>query len=222
MALDRQRDKKSHDDPTLTDQHPEAKMNRSPSRNNQTSLCGVTHLKPEACQTPRTHHHGRLLPRYQVSRAAKRTGRLSSLGKCSKKEPQAAYRDKIRVIDSFIRPCIYYAMVWAPSGRNEPSNRQNAGKATQAGIAPPRHIHWTPESMCATDLLHMDTGARPRSDNEAAHLRLYHRILSKDGAVTRKVMESLPADHPWMRRVHNAGAVVCPHAPTADLSKAAA
>jgi hypothetical protein len=78
------------------------------------------------------------------------------------------------------------------------------------------------KSMCATDLLHMDTGARPRSDNEAAHLRLYHRILSKDGAVTRKVMESLPADHPWMRRVHNAGAVVCPHAPTADLSKAAA
>jgi hypothetical protein len=30
--------------------------------------------------------------------------------------------------------------------------------------------------------------------------------------VTRKVMESLPADHPWMRRVHNARAAVCPHA----------
>jgi hypothetical protein len=46
-----------------------------------------------------------------------------------------------------------------------------------------------PRPLCSepgrvpTSLLHMHTGARPlRSDNQAAHLRLYHRILnSKDG-----------------------------------------
>jgi hypothetical protein len=39
-------------------------------------------------------------------------------GKCPK-EPQLHIETKIRVIDSFIRPCIYAMEVWAPSGRNE-------------------------------------------------------------------------------------------------------
>jgi hypothetical protein len=44
-----------------------------------------------------------------------------------------------------------------------------------------------------------------------------HRILnSKDGAVTRKVME-FSADHPWTGYTTLG---VCPHAPTAELSQA--
>jgi hypothetical protein len=146
MALDRQRDKKVT---MISNPNGSASGSQNePDRpaNNQTSLCGVTHLP----NLKRAKHLGLIITDgcshdSQVSQL-KRTGRLSSLGKCPK-EPQAAYRDQIRVIDSFIRPCIY-AMVWAPSGRNETIKQTTCWKKTQAGMRRPRHIHWTPENMC--------------------------------------------------------------------------
>jgi hypothetical protein len=55
------------------------------------------------------------------------------------------------------------------------------------------------ESQClyATDLLHMDAGIRSlRSDNEAAHLRLFHKVLaSSDTSIQHRVFKSLPDYH---------------------------
>jgi hypothetical protein len=74
------------------------------------------------------------------------------------------------------------------------------------------------KSMCATDLLHMDTGAPLRSDNEAAHLRLYPQDTQQQRR--RRYPQGdgiLPADHPWTGYTTLG---VCPHAPTAELSQA--
>jgi hypothetical protein len=54
----------------------------------------------------------------------------------------------------------------------------------------------------ATDLLHMDAGIRSlRSDNEAAHLRLFHKVFnSGDTSIQHRVFKSLPDNHPWLQR----------------------
>jgi hypothetical protein len=48
----------------------------------------------------------------------------------------------------------------------------------------------------------MDAGIRSlRSDNEAAHLRLFHKVFnSSDTSIQHRVFKSLPDNHPWLQR----------------------
>jgi hypothetical protein len=176
-------------------------MNRSPSHQQPDIFMWGDTLKPEACQTP-----GLIITddcsTCQVSRAAKRTGRLSSLGKCLKNRLhiETKYASLTRSSD---RVSTAMHGVWAPwAKRNHPTENRR-WKATQAGIA--RRLGTSTghlKSMCVPPTCCTWTrGARLRSDNEAAHLRLSTGYSTAKTTVARKVMESLPADHPWMRRV---------------------
>jgi hypothetical protein len=77
------------------------------------------------------------------------------------------------------------------------------------------HILGHLRRLYATDLLHMDAGIRSlRSDNEAAHLRLFHKVFnSSDTSIQHRVFKSLP-DHPWLQRVYSARSALTEHTET--------
>jgi hypothetical protein len=52
----------------------------------------------------------------------------------------------------------------------------------------------------------MDAGVRSlRSDNEAAHLRLFHKVFnSSDTSIQAQGLGPLPDNHPWLQRVYSA------------------
>jgi hypothetical protein len=58
----------------------------------------------------------------------------------------------------------------------------------------------------------MDAGIRSlRSDNEAAHLRLFHKVFnSSDTSIQHRVFKSLP-DNPWLQRVYSARSALTEH-----------
>jgi hypothetical protein len=105
--------------------------------------------------------------------------------------------------------------------RQKRSHRTNRHWKGQAGAAPPLgtstgHL----KSMCATDLLAHGTRA-PQIGQRSGTSTSAHRILnSKDGAVTRKGDGISAPQTTHGCAGHNARAVVCPHAPTAELSQA--
>jgi hypothetical protein len=75
--------------------------------------------------------------------------------------------------------------------------------------------------LYATDLLHMDAGIRSlRSDNEAAHLRLFHKVFnSSDTSIQHRVFKSLPDNHPWLQRVYSARSALTEHTENEILSQ---
>jgi hypothetical protein len=71
--------------------------------------------------------------------------------------------------------------VWAPSDRNGAIKMLAQLESRYGWPSGQRwHILWTSlRRLHATDLLHMDAGIRSlRSDNEAAHLRLFHKVFN--------------------------------------------